>query len=378
MSEDDPGRFKTRIFQLNTNKSLEGQSQLINSIANFDIILLQEPWLGRDGLTRAISRFNVIYPTTRDREPEKTRAVTMISTRIKSDHYIQLPIDSPDVVGLDIKCGPEDWLRIINIYNDCNHDRSMRAVESLLLEEEHRRAAGIHARMIWAGDFNRHHWTWDEERNLHLFTRQNIDAAERLIEMADRYGMVMTLAKGTPTLQAHRTGNYTRVDNVWCAEEMRGSVVKCDTEPRLRPPKTDHITIVTELEINLERTEPQARKNFRAADWTRFRESLEELLGATDPPAEIQSIDEFERRRAELENAIQAVIDNDEIVPVSKPSPFCKRWWNADLAAERKAVGKLSRTSYKKRHQPNHPVHEEFRKARNHLADAIKSAKREL
>ncbi|KAF9499980.1 hypothetical protein BDN71DRAFT_1382874 [Pleurotus eryngii] len=94
----------------------------------------------------------------------------------------------------------------------------------------------------------------------------------------------MTLAKGTSTLQVNRTGNYTRVNNIWCTEKLQGSVVKCDMEPWLHPSKTDHITIITELEINLERTEPWAHKNFRAADWTRFRESLEKLLGVTDPP----------------------------------------------------------------------------------------------
>lgn len=156
--------------------------------------------------------------------------MTFISTQIASDHYIQLPINSPDVVGVDIKCSPETWIRIINIYNDCTHDRSMRAVDEFLTNERQRGRAGIQAQMIWAGDFNRHHWTWDEERNLHLFTRQNIEAAERLIEMTDRYGMVMKLAKGIPTLQAKRTGNYTRVDNVWCSEEVQGTVVKCDVE----------------------------------------------------------------------------------------------------------------------------------------------------
>ncbi|KAF9499981.1 hypothetical protein BDN71DRAFT_1427609 [Pleurotus eryngii] len=163
MSEDELGQFKTRIFHLNMNKSLKGQSQLIKSIANYDIILLQEPWLDQDGLTRATSQFNVIYPTTQGRESEKTQVVTMISTYIKSDHYIQLLIDSLDIVGSDIKCGPEEWLHIINIYNDCNHDCSMQAVKSFLLGESQRRAASIHAHMIWAGNFNRHHWTWDKE-----------------------------------------------------------------------------------------------------------------------------------------------------------------------------------------------------------------------
>jgi len=31
--------------------------------------------------------------------------------------------------------------------------------------------------MIWLGDFNRHHPEWDEERNSHLFTRENLDEA---------------------------------------------------------------------------------------------------------------------------------------------------------------------------------------------------------
>ncbi|KAF9489789.1 hypothetical protein BDN71DRAFT_1360839, partial [Pleurotus eryngii] len=70
---------------------------------NYNIILLQEPWIDRDGWSRAIRWFNTIYPITHDTQKDKTRAVTFISMQIASDHYIQLPINSSDIVGVDIK-----------------------------------------------------------------------------------------------------------------------------------------------------------------------------------------------------------------------------------------------------------------------------------
>ena len=36
--------------------------------------------------------------------------------------------------------------------------------------------------MIWLGDFNQHHPQWEEERNCHLFTWQNLDASQTLID----------------------------------------------------------------------------------------------------------------------------------------------------------------------------------------------------
>ncbi|KAF9493433.1 hypothetical protein BDN71DRAFT_1432455 [Pleurotus eryngii] len=109
--------------------------------------------------------------------------------------------NSPDVVGVDIKCRQDEWL-------------------------------------------------------------QNIEAAERLLEMTDRYGMVMRLAKGTLTLQATHTGNYTWVGNVWCTEELQGAVLKCNTEPSLRPPKTDHLPVIMEISIDMEKCNPRMQKNF--------------------------------------------------------------------------------------------------------------------
>ncbi|KAF9490685.1 hypothetical protein BDN71DRAFT_1363347, partial [Pleurotus eryngii] len=83
---------------------------------NFNIILIQEPWLSIKGKTQAIRNFSSIYPEPHREGGPRVRAVTLVSTSIGSDHYVKLPIDSPDVVGIDIKYGPDDWMRIINVY----------------------------------------------------------------------------------------------------------------------------------------------------------------------------------------------------------------------------------------------------------------------
>ena len=39
---------------------------------------------------------------------------------------------------------------------------------------------GEKEKVIWLGDFNRHHPMWDEERHAHLFTRAALEVAQLL------------------------------------------------------------------------------------------------------------------------------------------------------------------------------------------------------
>lgn len=377
MNDHTNNKFGCRILQINLNKSQTAQDELINSLQGYDIVLIQEPWVDRNGFARAIQRYHVIYPFGQEKKRLESRAVILLSTEIPSDHYVALQIRSTDVVGVDINCGPAGWIRVVNIYNDCKHDRSLKAVDDFLLDERRTQNEATQDQMIWAGDFNRHHPAWDEERNHHLFTPRNMAAAERLIDLTDRFGMVMKLEKGVPTLCALNTRNYTRVDNVWCTEAMQGMFVRCETNPMKRPAMTDHFPVVSELAYELVRAQVRVRKNFRAADWPAFREALEAGLKTLGQPARLATVVEFERQRRALERVIEQVVDDDEIIPVNKPCPFTKRWWNSDLGASRRVVGKLSRTSYQKRNQANHEIHESYRVARNKLAEDIKAAKRE-
>lgn len=58
-----------------------------------------------------------------------------------------------------------------------------------------------------------------------------------------------------------------------------------------------------------------------------------------------------------------------------KPSPYSKRWWSKDLDQERRHVHKIGRKARAKIAQRNHPIHEEYRVARNRFSENIKKAK---
>ena len=87
--------------------------------------------------------------------------------------------------------------------------------------------------MMWCEDFNHHHPMWDEEHNGHLFTAAAACAAEELISLLANCNMVMVLPWHTPTLQSMSTKNWTRVDNVFCTDNLESAVVSCDTNPSL-------------------------------------------------------------------------------------------------------------------------------------------------
>src|SRR5882724_12508609 len=91
---------------------------------------------------------------------------------------------------------------------------------------------GLHiGNTIWLGDFNLHHPMWDEGRNRHLFTRENLDRSQPLINAITEFDLQMALPKDVPTLCALVTGNYMRPDNVFISSSLMGATVYCKTLP---------------------------------------------------------------------------------------------------------------------------------------------------
>jgi len=95
------------------------------------------------------------------------------------------------------------------------------------------------------GDFNQHHLLWDKPRNMHLFTWENLDLMQPLLNLLRQHNMKMVLLLFIPTLQVHNTGNHTRVDNIFCTEQLMDMIIKCKTDNVARPVKTDHYPIIT-------------------------------------------------------------------------------------------------------------------------------------
>jgi Endonuclease-reverse transcriptase len=137
---------------------------------------------------------------------------------------------------------------------------------------------------MWLGDFNCHHPLWDEACNAHLFTTQNLNLTQLLLNMLGCHNMKMVLPLQIPTLQSHSMGNHTRVDNIFCTENLADVIIKCNTEDVARPVKTDHYPIVMQINIYAPKTAWEPRHNFRKADWPELVKTLKTNLVNISPP----------------------------------------------------------------------------------------------
>ncbi|PSR75205.1 hypothetical protein PHLCEN_2v9246, partial [Hermanssonia centrifuga] len=243
---------------------------------------------------------------------------------------------------------------------------------------EHALAAGDRqpCHLIWAGDFNRHHTFWERPENTHLLTRAYLEAAQPLVEAIGAFDLHQLLPLGVPTLKANTTGNLTRPDNIFASMEIAESFLSCHAIPYLQPICTDHFPIHTELDLTSERTNEHPRWNWRKVEQGKFHNAVEEKLTTRDlPTGEIKTPEEFQEA---LDDLMQVIYDvREELVPKTSPTPYDKRWWNADLAKTRKEVQKLSRTSHQFRLEQTHFSHAEYKRVRNRFKDKIQKAKQE-
>ena len=162
---------------------------------------------------------------------------------------------------------------------------------------------------------------------------------------------------------------------MFCSTGAEGLVVSCDTDPCLRGPGADHVPILTIIDLPLPRINREATRNFRLADWGAFRDNLKSPLLSIPLLAPLTTEALFQDAVSHLTMALQDSIQAQ--VPLSKPSPHTKRWWSRLLSELKKRKNRLSSLSYRYRALPDHPSHEEHRKARNCYSDEIWKAKQD-
>ena len=165
----------------------------------YDILVLQEPYIDFLCNTHANQRWYPLLPSTHHNNPKKSRMVTFINTGILSSTWQQIRVESQDVVAVSINTAA-GLITIFNTYNDGDHSNSLQALrDTLQVNIQHPRSINPN-RMIWAGDFNQHHRMWDKEQSSHLFTTNNLDTAQILIDLLADFSMTMALPKDIPTL----------------------------------------------------------------------------------------------------------------------------------------------------------------------------------
>jgi exonuclease III len=369
-----------KIWQQNVNKSPVCQHDLISNKNLIDkgitVTALQEPAINAFNLTVASKEWTTIYPSTHNAHPEETRTVTLIRASLASDSWVQLDFPSGDVTVTQIK-GPWGKVTILNIYNDDNSDATLSELSKFhrenvaLLENPDKEDAHV----VWLGDFNRHHPHWDDATDTRLFTNNAIESAESLIEAVADAGLELVLPAGLPTHCHNVTKRWTRLDQVFLSDHSLNLLIACDTRADLRGVNTDHLPIVTELNLEAALAKEISIHNFREVDWEQFRAALNSKLCQQQPPKIIKKQEDLDAECLKLITAIQETIAWE--VPITTLTPKSKRWWTKELTQMRKLTNKTGRLSHKVRRETEHPVHKEHAEARKEYAKAIKHNKQQ-
>lgn len=364
-----PNIQKLTVWQQNLNKSAIAQHNMLQTVdpAKYDIIAMQEPAMDRLGRTFVGLKWRAIYPAKHATIPKDTRAIILINKNIQTDSYLEINMETQDAVGLTIQTGCGE-VEVYNVYLDSGHSRMLRKMEEAMRSgrgqrEGQGRAEGDESNgtlhWICLGDFNCHHPMWDDIKNTHLFTCQNMDAAQILLDFLAGQEMFMALPGSLPTLEATTTKNLTRPDNVFCTPELLEAMSVCNVQMEYRPAATDHFPIKTVFNTTLHQITERIRYNFREVDWAEFNKSLKQELEGVWGAGEIRSEAELEERVEAISNGILATIDRK--VSKARPSPYSKRWWTKELKKEKALTNKLGKLSWKNRADQAHPIHLKYR-----------------
>ena len=368
-----------KIWQQNVNKSGACQHDLLSSARlvkeGIDIITLQEPAINHYGATISAREWTAVYPTTHTADPHKTRSILLIRANILTNNWKQIDINSGDVTAIRIK-GEGGALTLYNIYNDCKHDQTLDILAQShkhYLEEIGQRAQE-QEHLMWIGDFNRHHPHWDAPSDTRLFTTTALEKAEKLINLVANVRLDLALPPRIPTHIHNVTKRWSRLDHVFLSDHSMDTLISCEALAWALRVNTDHVPILTKLDLAVAIAPSRWTTNFREVDWEKFRAALETELAQQGQPVPITSQQALDEECGNITKALQSIINVQ--VHTTEISPHAKRWWTKELMLLRRQANKLGRASSKRRSNPQDTIHAEFANAKKRYEKEIKYCKR--
>jgi len=368
------------VWQQNVNKSQICQHNILSNnelvSKGISIIALQEPAIDANGFTLASKDWTPIYPTLHRKMDSTTRAIMLIKASIKTDSWKQIDFPSCNVMVIQLK-GEWGKLTVVNIYNDCQNDETIRLLTNFhnSNQAEIMQTNSGAAHILWVGDFNRHHLYWDDPRDTRLFTTKATAAAEKLIEAIADIGLDLALPSGIPTHVHNITKLWSRLDQVFISDHSENLLISCDAQPDQRGVNMDHLPILTELNLKADIASEEEIHNFREVDWDKFCKELSTQLDKLLLPTPIVNQRQLDTACDNLTTAIQRTIIKQVLVLIILPKS--KRWWTKELTQLRRLANKLGRQSYNRRQDPRYIIHGKHTVAVKNYCRVLKQTKRQ-
>ena len=138
---------------------------------------------------------------------------------------------------------------------------------------------------------------------------------------------------------------------------------------------TDHIPILTELNLGVAIKAAKPIPNFKDVDWDKFCKMLVNFLGPGQPEEQITSQRQLDKRCSSLMEALQNTIW--EQVPVTAITSKLKRWWTKELMQMQKQADLSGRQSFLCRNKPEHAVHIQHKEAKKRYVNNMEYNKRQ-
>ncbi|KAH7919725.1 hypothetical protein BV22DRAFT_995247, partial [Leucogyrophana mollusca] len=117
-----------RVWQQNLRKSQAAQEDFLKDLSPdlYDVAAIQEPHLNFVNLAPVpASHWTTVYPTCHNvNNADRTQSLILVSKRLSKNNWHIIPLDNPNVTAIEIK-GGAGRTRIYNIYNACDHSRTL-------------------------------------------------------------------------------------------------------------------------------------------------------------------------------------------------------------------------------------------------------------
>jgi hypothetical protein len=297
-------------------------------------------------------------------------------SNILTENWKQIDFPSGDVTVVRLN-GPWGELTIYNIYNDCDNNDTIHQLEALNHTQEadpRQGAANAKARHLARGLQQAPPALGQPSRHKAIHERSN-KKRRNTDPRNSRSGTGPSPPSRNPNAHTQR---HQEMDKTGPGIHLRGRARLCH---HMRRPKrqqgvnTDHLPILTTLDLSLAHAPPTAPRNFRNVDWDEFNKSLQSKLDSITPPAQLHTQGELNEACNKLTSAIQEVIRNK--IPTSDLGVKAKRWWTKELTQLRREANKKSRKASIYKGWPDHHTHAEHKEASKNYQRTMERTKRQ-